>query len=123
MLIDTKYSIGDKVLVMVDRKVKKICPFCNGKSKVELDNQILYCQNCEDGEIIYRPYERVKAEGIITGLNYNIRTEYEEVTISDYPDERTRAKLVHEVEYYVDVDENKYFGNGTYSEDKILEKL
>ena len=89
--LETKYSIGDLVRVMYDRRVeiKFICPFCKGESTYHtgihkqvlsmsrpraVEEVVLTCQTCKGkGEITIRTddIKRVTQKGIykITGFN------------------------------------------------------
>lgn len=121
MKLETKYSVGEKVLVMADIKTKTKCPFCNGKGFLLTNNEKLYCQNCYDGQLIFRSNKRVQTVGTIKGLMYDIRTE----NIDDINDEdfvKIDGDITHQIEYYIDVDDNKFYGNGTYRENQILGK-
>lgn len=125
MKLETKYSVGEKVLVMADIKTKTKCPFCNGKNFLLINNEQIYCQNCDDGELVFRSNERVQTIGTIKGLMYDIRTEnIDDIDeISEYEDfVKVDGNITHQVEYYVDVDDNKFYGNGTYRENQILGK-
>ncbi len=123
MELKTKYSIGDTVMVAVNRIHKITCPFCNGVGYKEVgpddDKSKYYCQNCEgDGNIASRSDKFVAAPGKIIGMFYRITND-----ISEYDDEDDYAKIEdgygHEIEYYIKVDDDKYWGGGTYNESKI----
>lgn len=125
MKLETRYSVGEKVLVMADIKTRIKCPFCNGKNFLLINNEQIYCQNCDDGELVFRSNERVQTIGTIKGLMYDIRTEnIDDIDeISEYEDfVKVDGNITHQVEYYIDVDDNKFYGNGTYRENQILGK-
>ena len=114
----TKYSIGEHVLVKADKKIKVPCPFCDGKGYRIVNFERLYCQNCEDGELIQRSCERCFVEGVITGFFYEQknRKDVDEDYLEDF--NKVTDEDVTLIEYYVDVPDD-YYGNGTYNEDTI----
>lgn len=120
MKIETKYNVGEKVKVYVDEKVICDCPFCNGEGYKIINDDKLYCQNCDNGKMSFRRNNRILAEGTITGFRYTVNTN----GVDEYDDIEDYAKVdgneTHEIEYFVEVDENKYYGNGTYNENKIF---
>lgn len=122
MKIQTKYSIGDHVLVKADKRIKMICPFCNGEYTKIVNGEELYCLNCYDGELNSRSNEQEIVEGVISGIHFEQRN----IESSDEDDKdfytEVSDKTTTLIEYFVDVPED-YYGNGTYEERKIISKL
>ena len=73
MNIQTKYSVGDHVLVKANKRITITCPFCNGLGHRIIEGEKFYCQNCDEGTINQRALERVQVEGIITGFRYEYK--------------------------------------------------
>ena len=126
MEIRTKYSTGDHVKVKADKKIKIKCPFCNGENYKVIEGNKLYCQNCEDGELISRSDEKEEVEGIIVGLRYEERT-LEDADIQDENDKEYYTKVTDKsavlVEYFVNLLDNEHWGKGTYEESQIIRKI
>lgn len=125
MKIQTKYSVGDHVLVKADKKVTMICPFCNGENSKIINGDKIYCQNCYSGKLSFRSNKREVIEGVITGLRY----EYKDIKDADIEDDEDREDYTEVtdnaailVSYFVDVSKD-YYGDGTYEERQILRKV
>ena len=123
MKIDTKYNVGDKVMVQADPIMTTTCPFCKGKGKLEVNGTELYCQNCDDGILKSRMMEgRQFVPGVITGIHLEVsRMGADEDGFEDEDctpiDENSCYGICEE--YYVEVDSEKYWGDGTYHVRKI----
>lgn len=123
MKIETKFSIGDKVKVNADPIMNTTCPFCQGRGKLEVNGTILYCQNCDDGVLKSRMMDhRQLTEGTITGIHLNVERlggdtdgfeDDEFIPLS----ENSLFGICEE--YYVEVDNSKFWGDGTYHVSKI----
>lgn len=123
MKIETKYNVGDRVMVKADPIMTTTCPFCNGKGKLEINGTTLYCQNCEDGVLKSRITSgRQFVPGVIIGIHIDVdhmggdEDGFEDEDFT--PIEGNNCYGVCE-EYHVEVDESKYWGDGTYHVRKI----
>lgn len=117
MEIKTKFSVGDKVKVVANPVTKTTCPFCKGKQSMEIDGTTIYCQNCDNGTISVRTSEKVLVDGVIT----KIMLEVENIDCED--DEwwygGKEGELGIREDYGVDVNEEKYYGKGTYNSSEV----
>lgn len=119
MNIKTKYNVGDKVLVKADKMIKKICPFCNGEGEKNIDGTTIYCQNCNEGYIYTRSNDSCYVPATIQSINANIQKIETWEDNDDYVSTGDN-KTIMLVEYYVRLDdEENYYGNGTYREEKV----
>lgn len=123
MKIDTRYSVGDRVLVKADPILKTTCPFCDGMSKRDVNDTILFCQNCDDGVLKSRMMEgRQYVPGVITGIHIDVRqmgADEDGFEDEDYTPIEGNSCYGLSEEYYVEVDREAYWGDGTYHVRKI----
>lgn len=119
-----KYNIGEEVFVLADKKIVTNCPFCDGKGyKIISEGKKVFCQNCDDG-VLVSSGDKQYTKGIITGFNYQVKqlTEHDEdELLDDFTEIKDNLGIIEE--YYVEVDNSKYFGYGTYDRNKIKRSL
>lgn len=120
MKIQTKYSIGDKVMVKADKMIIKTCPFCDGFGYRIVGQESLYCQNCDDGLLKTRSSESEYVEGTVKKMMVSVEknSDIEEDEYDEYVtvDEDRKALI----EYYINLDdEDNYWGYGTYNQNRI----
>ncbi len=123
MKIETRYSVGDRVMVQADPVMTTECPFCNGQGMLDVNGTILFCQNCDDGVLKSRMIgQRQFVPGIIKGIHLSMEqmgADEDGFEDEDYtPIEENSCFGICE-EYYVDVDNDLYWGDGTYHVNKI----
>ena len=117
--IKTKYSVGDKVLAKADKMIRQICPFCDGKGKKTINETTIYCQNCDDGYLVTRSNKSCYVPATIKGINTNVQKIETWEENDDYVSTGDNKTIIL-VEYYVSLDdEENYYGNGTYREEKL----
>lgn len=120
MKIQTKYSIGDKVMVKADKMIIKTCPFCDGVGYRMVEQEKLYCQNCDDGLLKTRSSESEFVEGAVKKIMVSVERniDIEEDEFDEYVDIDADRKAL--VEYYINLDdEDNYWGYGTYNQNRI----
>lgn len=107
-----KYYVGDKVIVPADKMIITTCPFCDGEGSRMVNNELCYCQNCEEGEIKVRSSEVVYVNATVKGMHISVSTEdeYNESTYKN--DDGTFVT----VEYYVNGTPDDVWSYGTYRE-------
>lgn len=110
-----KYYVGDKVIIPADKMIITTCPFCEGEGSRMVNNELCYCQNCEDGKIKIRSSEIVHVEGVVKGMHISVSTEDEYDEASYKNDDGTFVT----VEYYVGDTPDDVWDYGTYREQSI----
>lgn len=113
--VKMKYKIGDTVKVSADKLITQKCPFCVGKGYRFIEGNKLYCQNCDEGKIVYRSTEQYEVDGTVIGFRMVAKMDNE-----DEDDENIRPEdgIYYEEEYFVTVPEG-FVGYGTYNISKI----
>lgn len=123
MKIETKYKVGDRVMVKADPILTTTCPFCNGQGKLDVNGTVLYCQNCDDGVLKSRMMEgRQFVPGVIIGMSLDVRrmgADEDGFEDEDYTSIEENSCYGICEEYFVEVDSDKYWGDGTYHVRKI----
>lgn len=124
MILESKYDIGEKILVKADKKIKKKCPFCNGKGFKIVEGKQLYCLNCDDGILEARDSKVNEiVEGTIRQITYSVSNDID----AEFDDVEGYTKIegdvTHIIDYFVELDdEENYYGYGKYKERLIIEK-
>lgn len=118
MNIQTKYSVGDKVRVKADPIIQTTCPFCGGAGKAEVSGTTLFCQNCNGAGVFTSRLsnQRQLVEGTVKSIHLTVEQWNRNLEDDDDAEQVGSCGIFEE--YVVDVPD-EYWGNGTYSVNKI----
>lgn len=115
---ETKFNIGDRVKVMARKRKKVKCPFCNGNYEQEVDGDILYCANCDEGIMSYNVNDELTT-GTIYGMHVELRKK--ETDEDDYYDNTYATEEGYKnVDYYISSDDEDLC-IGTVNEREVLQ--
>ena len=126
MRIRTRFNIGDKVVVFANKKIKEVCPFCEGKGHRIIDTHKFYCQNCENGEVFTETNYKEEVIVEIIGINYSTM-DIKEANIKAEMDKQYFSRVTEteaiRIDYVVKNEGSNYSINETYKEGKIIRKI